>query len=69
MHKEHTKNTILYDWKNEKIIDIEENLEYYHFALKSKDYNLYRNIWLIPFLEKNDWDNMNEQIEKNTWKS
>lgn len=64
--------TILYDW-NSVIIErnkIINSQEYYMFILKSKDFNLYRNINYIFYLENRDtkWNNMEEMLRLNTWK-
>lgn len=68
IHKEDLESC-LYDLEN-NIID-ETNLEniaqYYTFRLKSKDFNLYRNINLIFYLKKEKWNNMHEMVRKNTW--
>jgi hypothetical protein len=41
-------------YKNdEKTCTIEKtNESYYNYKIKSKNFNLYRNIWLVPFLRK-----------------
>ena len=61
----------LFDIEQNKIEDlkkIENKYSYYKIIIKSKDFNLYRNINLIIYLSDNKgWDNMNEMIRKNTW--
>ena len=59
---------ILYDFNENIVINLENSKEYYKFTLISKDFNLYRNIGLIFYLEYKDWNNMDEMIRKNTWK-
>ena len=57
--------------RGNKIIRLEDltNTEaYYTFYITSADFNLYRNINIIPFLKKGGWDNMNEMIEANVWR-
>lgn len=66
-HKENIES-ILY---NEKNIIIDEPHEttntYNYFRLESKNFNLYRNINLIPILEYKQWNNINKQMILNTW--
>lgn len=56
---------------NENVININDvpKNENYYLEVLSKDVNLYRNINLIPFLEKNNWNNMDEQILLNSWEN
>ena len=56
-------NTVIYEFTK-------SNSElYYTFILKSKDFNLYRNINLILYLQDDDgWNNMDEMIVLNSWK-
>lgn len=65
IHKEGC-NTELYDEFKNKIEKIVDDRNYYTFLLKSKDFNLFRNISLILFLKKDDWNNMEEQLILNT---
>jgi len=73
IHKDCVNKPRLYNFLNELIEsnDIKDSLEYYTFKLTSKDFNLYRNINLIMYLEdkKTSWNNLDESVRSNTWKS
>lgn len=68
-HKENVDDFIMTD-SNDFIINGEyTNSDEYHIVkLKSKSFNLYRNINLIFFLSDDEgWDNMDEMVRKNSW--
>lgn len=68
-HKSTVNDAILYDSNN--IIINEKNIKYstYNFfILKSKKFNLYRNINIIPCLYNGKWNNVNESMSINTIK-
>lgn len=65
-HKERVSDAILYDYQNIIVGEPIKNFDYNYFTLKSKDFNLYRNINLIPCLEKGKWNNVNESLLLNT---
>jgi hypothetical protein len=71
IHKKDCEKTELFF--GEYTIDenkIENIMEYYSFELRSKDFNLYRNINLILYLTDNKgWENTWEMVRKNTWES
>jgi hypothetical protein len=63
---EDNDDAILYNENNEICNnEILDSREYYNFKLKSKDFNLYRNINLIFYLESN----MDKMIKLNTYSS
>lgn len=69
IHKEDIINSTLLNIDNE-VVDIENiknTEEYYIFKLTSKEFNLYRNISLILYLENGKWNNRDEMLRKNTW--
>lgn len=67
-HKEDVSDVKLFDKFGKLVQDstLKNDSEYYNFKLKSKDFNLYRNINLIPFFKYEDGsDDMDKQIERN----
>lgn len=71
IHREHIEESFLLAEFDEEVVDINElknNDTYYSFTLKSKEFNLYRNINIIFFLKGKNWDTMDESIRRNTWK-
>lgn len=69
IHCEDIDEPVLYDLQ-QIVVDInklENTAAYYFFTLKSKDYNLYRNINLIFFIEDEEYRNMEKALKKNTW--
>ena len=68
LHRERVDNCELLD-QFDNSVPKPIKARYNAYKLVSKDFSLYRNINLIPFLKKKDgtWDNMREQIELNTW--
>jgi hypothetical protein len=71
IHKENCDNAELFH--SDCIINennIKNSLDYYSFTLKSKDFNLQRNINLIFYLsDEKGWDNIWEMVNKNTWEN
>ena len=65
-HREHVTDSILYNYQNIAVTEPIESSEYNFFTLKSKQFNLYRNINLIPCLVKGSWNNINESMLLNT---
>lgn len=67
IHKDAVLDPILYD--NEGIVtEVKNELNYYFYRLESKDFNLYRNINFIFFLDdEKGWNNMNDMLKQNTW--
>ena len=63
-------DTVIYEFtKLNSEFDLVNSELYYTFILKSKDFNLYRNINLILYLQDDDgWNNMDEMIVLNSWK-
>ena len=69
IHRDQNDDSLLYNSFNE-IINIEfikNDSIYYTFILKSKNFNLYRNINLFLYLENDSWNNMEEMLRNNTW--
>lgn len=69
VHKEECEVSEIYDQDGDVVN--EEDLpkrDYYVVKLKSKDFNLYRNINILFFINENK-DSLEEIIEKNTWNS
>lgn len=50
--------------KDVKREDIKAGNLYYSIIISSSDFNLYRNIHTICFLERGSWNNMNEMMRK-----
>ena len=71
IHTDNVCGAILYQKDDTVIYEFtKSNSELYcTFILKSKDFNLYRNINLILYLEDGKgWNNMDEMIVLNSWK-
>ena len=65
-HREKVSDSILYDYKKTIVNEPIQSSEYNFFILKSKQFDLYRNINLIPCLIKDNWNNINESMMLNT---
>ncbi len=72
VHKEENSDARLFNSENEEIVSdpINSGNTYFAFSLRSKNFNLYRNINLVFFLEhESGWNNMSEMLRQNTWNS
>jgi len=64
-HKQDLYEYFLYDINNQ-LLKKPKKSKYNYYRLESNDENLHVWIDYIPFLEKDNWNNMNESLMKNT---
>jgi len=64
-HKQDLYEYFLYDINNQ-LLEKPKKSKYNYYRLESNDENLHVWIDYIPFLEKDNWNNMNESLMKNT---